>query len=69
MWYKAGLAFLLMAIFIAVFVLAAYLTGAWGELIMFSFLPAVVGFVMMLGSAMRKYIIKDENNSDNESKE
>lgn len=69
MWYKAGLALLLMAIFVSVFALATYLTDAWSELLVLSFLPAMAGFVMMLGSAMRKYIIKDENNSDNESKE
>ena len=69
MWYKIGLALLLMGIYTAVLTLASNLTEAGDDLMVFSFLPAVVGFVIMLGSAMGGKTGKTNNNSDNESKE
>ncbi len=69
MWYKAGLALLLASIYLALLVIALNVGNYWGGLLMFSFLLALLGFAIMLGSARGGKTDKSSNNSDNKSKE
>lgn len=69
MWYKIGLALLLASIYLALFVIALNVGNYGGGLLLFSLLPALLGFAIMLGSAMGGKTGKPNNNSDNDTKE
>ncbi len=69
MGYRIGLALLLMGIYMAAFAIASKLTNAGVDLMVFSFLPALLGFVIMLGGARGGKTDKSNNDSDTETKE
>lgn len=69
MRYKIGLALLLAGIYMALLFIASRVTSDGGDLLLLSFLPAVIGFVVMLYGAKGENAAKSTDNSDNDTKE